>query len=442
MGADGLVPTIVRLASDRRALSDELHFAATNPDERYHLDHGRANALRALDIPAGAEVLEVGADYGALTRHLGERSTTVHAVEPDPERAGVAAARTADLPGVTLAGSLGELPEAAYDLAVVAGRQASPGLLRRVASRLRPPAALVVHAGDLIERREAERALRAAGLAVARVLTCRPGHPVARAVCADELAAEQPRLAAELSGPRPPGFLLLAGAAGALWPNDRLATYFNTDDRAAVWCTRADVVRTLDSPTGAEVRRAPLLDDPPPVAGIRVRRCVDAVRDAPTILAVLLEEPWRAAELLTGWRELLRERAPVVGPALWDLVPHNVLMDGSTLRPIDLEWEHAFAGVPEVTERGVLVLAHYLTEAGWSGAAPDSPMRELAGWLGVLLGLDPSFVDDAVAREVDFGTIGGCGTRRGAGELRAAIQAIWEDRLARCPGECEGEVHA
>jgi hypothetical protein len=58
-------------------------------------------------------------------------------------------------------------------------------------------------------------------------------------------------------------------------------------------------------------------------------------------------------------------------------------------------------------------------------------MRELAGWLGVLVGLDPSYVDDAVAREVSFSTVGSCGAWRGTGEIHDAIQTIWEERLAQ-----------
>jgi hypothetical protein len=144
---------------------------------------------------------------------------------------------------------------------------------------------------------------------------------------------------------------------------------------------------------------------------------------------VLLDEPWRVSELLVRWRELLRSQESRVGNALWDMMPHNVLVDGGSLYPIDLEWRHAGAGVPEVTERGLLVLAHQLTRAGWSGADPDATMRETAGWLGVLLGLEPSYVDDAVARETRFATVASCGTERATEEVHRAIRAVWEGRL-------------
>src|SRR5215831_939114 len=119
-----LVPALIAAASDRSSLSDELHFAATSPAERYHLDHGRANMLRALDIRPDDVVLEVGAEYGALTRYLGERAAEVHAVEPDPATAEVAALRTEGLAGVRV--STGLPARGGYDLAVIAEPLATP----------------------------------------------------------------------------------------------------------------------------------------------------------------------------------------------------------------------------------------------------------------------------------------------------------------------------
>lgn len=429
-----MISAIVRIAGDHSALSDELHFAAHTPAEFAHLGHGRANVLRALRIPSGARVLEIGAEFGALTRYLGEQAAVVHAFEPDAESARTTAARTAGLDNVTVFEDLGELPaDARYDLAVVSERYATPRVLAVVRVRLAAGGAVAVAVDDLSGRREVETALDHVDLRTALVLTCTPGHRAARAVLTRELTREHPRLAAALTTGEDLGFLLLAGeGAYELWPYERLATYFNTAERAAFACTRADVVRTDE---GAEVRRTPLTAlTSEVIGGISVQSCVDRVFDAPTMLEVLRDEPWRAAELLTGWRELLREEAPRVGAGLWDLVPHNVLVgnaDGVVLRPIDLEWRHTGAGVPEVLERGVLVLADQLTAPGWRGAGAGSTMREVAGWLGVLLGLDPSFVDAAVEREVDFATIGSCGAAHGTAGIRAAIAEIWARRLER-----------
>ncbi len=105
------------------SLSDELFATATSWPERYHLSPSRANAIRALDLPADACVLEIGAGCGAITRYLGETCALVDALEPTFARARVAAARTAELPGVRVFNAeVEDLPdEQVYDLVVVVG---------------------------------------------------------------------------------------------------------------------------------------------------------------------------------------------------------------------------------------------------------------------------------------------------------------------------------
>lgn len=416
-----LLTTLLSLAEDTGSLSDELHFAGWDATERVPLDHGAANVLRALVLPKAARVLEVGAGFGGLTRYLGEVSARVHAVEADPVRAAAVRFRTRDLGTVTVSD---RLPADTHDLVVVQQAYATRNLLVTVREQLSPTGAVVV----LTATRGVAKTLAAAGLEVQRELLCSPGHEVARAVRGAQIDTELPRLAAAITGGAGDGLALLCGpGAAALWPAYRLATYFNTAERAAFACTRADVVRTGE---GAEVRRTPLAPSPP-VAGISVGPCTDKVYDAPTMVEALLDEPERVAELLTGWRDLLRAEASRGVGALWDLVPHNVLVDGATLRPIDLEWRNAGAGVPEVIERGVLVLADKLADASWSAAADGGSMRDLASWLGVLIGLHPSFVDSAVDREAAFSAIGSCGTASGTDEVRRSIAEIWRSRLAR-----------
>lgn len=105
------------------SLSDELFATATNWPEQYHLSPSRANVLRALDLPADATVLEIGAGCGAITRYLGETCAVVDAIEPTLARARVAAARTAELPGVAVFnGEISDVPQVpTYDLVVVVG---------------------------------------------------------------------------------------------------------------------------------------------------------------------------------------------------------------------------------------------------------------------------------------------------------------------------------
>ena len=430
-----LAAGIIRHAADHTALSDELHFAALAPAERVHLDHGRANALRALELPSDARVLEVGAGHGAVTRYLGERVARVDAVEAT--HADVVRARTADLPGVRVLDEVPEDTPAPYDIVVAPDA--------RHADRVRPGGVLVLAVPNPLggsrpggkPPRAWRRELSGAGLTVQRVLGCLPDHRIPRVVFTDELPERHPRLAVELAGrderwaefvegglglDTADGLLILAAKgepAAELWPDGRLATYFNTD-RAARWCTRADVV-------GDEIRRTPLLpQEPGPVV---VREWTDTVVDAPALPEVLVEQPWRAAELLPAWADLVR-----AGPS-WDLVPANVLVGtpvGSALHAIDLEWEHADAGADEVIDRGLLLLADELARAGWAGAEPGTSVRDLAAWLGVLLGRPTSFVEAAAEREAQFQAIRRCGATSGPGldSERDAMRLAWRRRLA------------
>jgi len=122
-GAEESLLTKVRAARDVSSLSDELMRAAEGWAETYHLSTSRAHLLRALEIPADARVLEVGAGCGSITRWLGERCTAVDALEPVLARARVARERCRDLPGVQVfAGAVDDVPaEPAYDLVVVVG---------------------------------------------------------------------------------------------------------------------------------------------------------------------------------------------------------------------------------------------------------------------------------------------------------------------------------
>lgn len=122
-GVESRLLEMIAAASDLRSVGSELFEAAESWPERYHTDPARANVLRALDLPATARVLEVGAGCGAITRYLGETCAVVDAVEPVVERAAVARARTRDLGNVAVfAGELGDLPdEPAYDVVVVVG---------------------------------------------------------------------------------------------------------------------------------------------------------------------------------------------------------------------------------------------------------------------------------------------------------------------------------
>lgn len=148
-GAEEQVLRLIREATDRSSTSEELIAKASGWAQRYHLDPTRTNIMRALELPADARVLEIGAGCGAVTRYLGERCALVDAIEPVPSRAASAAARTDGLDSVAVfVGEIDDVPaEPAYDLVVVIGvleyvghgsadRAPYLAFLRKIADRL------------------------------------------------------------------------------------------------------------------------------------------------------------------------------------------------------------------------------------------------------------------------------------------------------------------
>ncbi len=155
-GAESRLLDIISAATDISSNSDELTRLATDWPTRYHLDSARVNVLRALDLD-GATALEIGAGCGTISRYLGEHCALVDALEPVPERAVVARARTRDQANVeVLVGQLADVPDvAAYDVILVIGVLEYVGggasadapyleFLRGVASRLHEGGTLIL----------------------------------------------------------------------------------------------------------------------------------------------------------------------------------------------------------------------------------------------------------------------------------------------------------
>ena len=92
--------------------------------QEYHLSNLRANLLRGLKLPGSAQVLEIGAGCGAITRYLGDAGCRVDAVEGGLVRAELARDRCVGLDQVSIIHSNFHqlnLPDHHYDLALFIG---------------------------------------------------------------------------------------------------------------------------------------------------------------------------------------------------------------------------------------------------------------------------------------------------------------------------------
>lgn len=94
---------IISNADDLSVLSTELRNHCVDWPTVYHLGSERANILRPFEnLLKGADVLEIGAGCGAITRFLGECGANVLALEGSIRRAKIARSRTRDLDNVTV----------------------------------------------------------------------------------------------------------------------------------------------------------------------------------------------------------------------------------------------------------------------------------------------------------------------------------------------------
>lgn len=92
---------IIARASDTSVFSSELRQHIVDWPTRYHLGSNRCNILRPFEpILPDAEILEIGAGCGAITRYLGECGARTLALEGSPRRAAIARSRVRDLPNV------------------------------------------------------------------------------------------------------------------------------------------------------------------------------------------------------------------------------------------------------------------------------------------------------------------------------------------------------
>jgi SAM-dependent methyltransferase len=122
-GAESDTERALRASTDRSDMSDELAWSSRGWPQEADCARERGHLLRALDLRPELRVLEVGAGCGAVTRSLAERCAVVDALEPNPDRARLAALRLEGCAGArVLVGTPEDLPsEPAYDLIVIVG---------------------------------------------------------------------------------------------------------------------------------------------------------------------------------------------------------------------------------------------------------------------------------------------------------------------------------
>lgn len=94
--------SVLKNATDIRALSSELNAHIRDWPSMYHLSPIRHNLLRPFDFKPEQRILELGCGCGAMTRFLGESGATVVAVEGSRRRAQIAAERCRDLQNVSV----------------------------------------------------------------------------------------------------------------------------------------------------------------------------------------------------------------------------------------------------------------------------------------------------------------------------------------------------
>lgn len=93
----------IREVTDVSVLSTQLRQHCIDWPSVYHLSGTRANLMRPFESTLqDADVLEIGAGCGAITRYLGESGARVLALEGSPRRAAIARSRTRELDNVTV----------------------------------------------------------------------------------------------------------------------------------------------------------------------------------------------------------------------------------------------------------------------------------------------------------------------------------------------------
>lgn len=155
---EGRMIRLLENSQDRSLFSSQLAAACIDWPSYYHLSSTRSNILRPFEERLkGADVLEVGAGCGAITRFLGESGANVCALEGSRRRARIARLRTAELQSVTVVSDNFEsfATERKFDVITfigvleyanqfVKGENPAAEMLQRARSMLKPGGVVVI----------------------------------------------------------------------------------------------------------------------------------------------------------------------------------------------------------------------------------------------------------------------------------------------------------
>ena len=145
------IESIIAQSEDVSLHSQELLQSCNDWPSLYHLSKIRTNVLRPFKhLLEGADVLEVGAGCGAITRYLGECRANVLALEGSLRRANITRSRTRDLENVTLlAEKFSQLPSFhLFDIITLIGVLEYANLFMEGENR---PLAMLQHARSLLK---------------------------------------------------------------------------------------------------------------------------------------------------------------------------------------------------------------------------------------------------------------------------------------------------
>ena len=152
------IANIIRDAHDITTLSTELRQHITDWPSQYHLTSERANIMRPFATTLkDAQVLEIGAGCGAISRFLGECGAAVLSLEGSPRRASIARSRTRDLDNVTVLTEKFDQFQCAFQFEVITligvleyanlftpGDNPALSMLQRVKQLLKPNGKLII----------------------------------------------------------------------------------------------------------------------------------------------------------------------------------------------------------------------------------------------------------------------------------------------------------